>query len=254
MTTNYFSQKIQSILRDNMSNRYIGGQESGKLSRRGLYRVPAGSVKVFEKRLERKGKHYNILLVLDVSGSMQSDNRIVTASLCMAQLIVALDKSDVNFAVMTFNRDVIIQKDFSRKIATKKVSVIQGSLQELVYARPSNDENHDYIAAKQALKMMAGQTEGKNITFFIVDGVWPACMCGAETTLVQRDAQKYKMPYATPQELYINTMNKLQKFSEVYSIGMYNDVSHMYPEHIVIYSEEEFVDAFLKRLVKLVKR
>lgn len=70
MIKEVFFQKIGSIMRDNQYDREVGGYRSGKLTKRGIYKVMTNSTRVFTRKTERKNKKYNVIMLIDESGSM----------------------------------------------------------------------------------------------------------------------------------------------------------------------------------------
>lgn len=66
----YFRRRLTSIMADNKFDRRVRNKESGKIDLHRLPKVAVGSNRVFTKKQERKGKKYNIVIVVDCSGSM----------------------------------------------------------------------------------------------------------------------------------------------------------------------------------------
>lgn len=65
-----FKQRLSSVLTDNKYDRRLPKRRRGKLAMQGLWRVEAGAANVFSQKQARRGKHYNVVLVVDDSGSM----------------------------------------------------------------------------------------------------------------------------------------------------------------------------------------
>lgn len=70
MLKEVFFQKIGSIMRDNQYDREVGGYRSGKLTKRGVYKVLTNSTRVFTRKTEPKNKKYNVIMLIDESESM----------------------------------------------------------------------------------------------------------------------------------------------------------------------------------------
>jgi len=97
-----FRERIRSILRDNQFDREVKNKKSGKLHFKSLYKA-GFSQKVFKKKEERKGKVYNISLMLDMSGSMNGD-KIKCAINALVEVYGALQKEEfINLEICGYN-------------------------------------------------------------------------------------------------------------------------------------------------------
>jgi hypothetical protein len=67
-----FKQRLNSVLTDNKYDRRLPKRRRGKLAMQGLWRVEAGAANVFSQKQARKGKHYNVVLLVDQSSSMSA--------------------------------------------------------------------------------------------------------------------------------------------------------------------------------------
>lgn len=65
--------RLKSILKDNELGRESERHRSGKLMKRKLYKAELGDVKLFRRKTDLGKKDYNILLFVDVSGSMSAE-------------------------------------------------------------------------------------------------------------------------------------------------------------------------------------
>jgi len=110
MKAHVLATKINSILTDNKFDRFVGGKARGKLDFAALSKV-AYSDKIFKKREARKNKDYKVIVLADASGSMYGDNARSTAK-ALNMLNEALSKTDVEYALWSFNGDIISIKDF----------------------------------------------------------------------------------------------------------------------------------------------
>ena len=70
-----FKARLNSVMSDNRYDRRLNHRTRGKLDMTGLHRVGAGATNVFSQKQARKGKNYNIVLLVDVSGSMSGWSR-----------------------------------------------------------------------------------------------------------------------------------------------------------------------------------
>ena len=123
MKEHVFAQAINSVLRDNKNDRYVGNKKRGKLDFDNLARI-GYSDKVFKKKEARKNKDYSVLILCDRSGSMgghsnkdsfwgASRSDVVRDSIEF--LTDSLNKTDIQFAVWSFGNVVLTAKDFGER-------------------------------------------------------------------------------------------------------------------------------------------
>lgn len=118
MNQSTFKSKLNSILKDNAIERFVGGKKKGKIDNRKLFKI-SHSTKIFKQKEERKGKDYGITLILDGSGSMDGIQREVLAS--MDNIGLALNKSDIPLSIYGFSENVRLIKPFSEKYVSRTV-------------------------------------------------------------------------------------------------------------------------------------
>ncbi len=97
-----FQRLLQSILFDNMYDRYVGHRKTGKLSMKTLSKI-SFSDKLFKKREERLHKNYSIALLVDCSGSMRDDARYKFAFESAEKLSKHLASAKIPHAIYGFN-------------------------------------------------------------------------------------------------------------------------------------------------------
>lgn len=149
LTDAVFQTKLRNVMKDNAFDRYVKGRKRGRLDMRGLYKVPAKAENVFMLKEARKNKHYNVILVVDQSGSMYDGRKINMAAECAAFLARSLGRADIKYAVIGFSGDWRYHKkftenatdDFLKKMkydilhtgggGTNLYSPLQGAYQEL---------------------------------------------------------------------------------------------------------------------------
>lgn len=113
MKSYVLATKINSVLQDNKFDRFVSGKTRGKLDFTSLSKI-AYSPKVFKKREARQNKDYKIIILVDASGSMNGDK----AENCAKGLRLisdALEKTDLEYALWSFNADILSLKDFNEK-------------------------------------------------------------------------------------------------------------------------------------------
>ncbi len=113
MKAHVLATKIGGILTDNKFDRFVGGKTRGKLDFSGLAKI-AYSAKVFKQREARKNKDYKVIVLADASGSMDGSRANSTGE-ALELLNTALQKTDVQYALWSFNGDILSLKDFEEK-------------------------------------------------------------------------------------------------------------------------------------------
>lgn len=96
-----FGQKLISVFKDNKYDRFVSGQRTGKLDNKRIYRIGL-SERVFKRKVERKGKHYNVSLLVDSSGSMLK-GRVRPTIEATRMLSKHLISVGVNLEIVGFN-------------------------------------------------------------------------------------------------------------------------------------------------------
>ncbi len=113
MNSQVFKNKLNSILKDNAIERYVGGKKRGKLNNKRLYKI-SHSEKIFKGKEERKGKDYSVTFLLDASGSMGGARAKITCE-SIENLCNVFQKINVPTSVFAF-QDVVRQlKNFNEK-------------------------------------------------------------------------------------------------------------------------------------------
>lgn len=114
MKAHVLATKINSVLRDNKFDRYVSGKTRGKLDFSTLSKI-AYSPKVFKKREARQNKDYKVIVLADASGSMGWGDKYEHCAQGLELLSDALESTDVEYAVWSFNGDILSLKDFQDK-------------------------------------------------------------------------------------------------------------------------------------------
>lgn len=68
-------RKLVAVMRDNDHQRFEGNQTRGLLNKKVLNRTARDNYRVYQKRLEKKGKKYAVAIIEDCSGSMSPGER-----------------------------------------------------------------------------------------------------------------------------------------------------------------------------------
>lgn len=171
----WFKRKIQSILKDNMQKRPAGGRLSGELSHKRLYKIRSTS-KVFQKKEMITKKQYNVVLLIDCSGSMSGVNAQMAAT--CAALISRDFQHLVRLKIKTFNQRNKTIKDFNEKFTPLHLSE---PMDRIIKECNSGNggSNHDWFGLQEANQDLMRE-RGEKLLIIISDAQPSDCGCGCE--------------------------------------------------------------------------
>lgn len=169
MDDNVFRARLSSIMTDNKYDRRVRNRTRGKLDMTRLFKVPTKAQSVFTQKLERKNKRYNVVLVVDESGSMHGD-KIVKAADIAVFLAKHFTGLNLDLEIVGFNHYIYTHKNFGSKV--KDYAKLKNDIIDRVHI--GGGCNHDYDALAYAYKSLAGRN-GQNFVIFISDGAPVTC-------------------------------------------------------------------------------
>lgn len=158
-----FLQKLASIMKDNNSHRHQRGRLRGKLDMKSLHKIPTGARSVFQQRDGHNGKRYNVVMVIDESGSMADDDRMRTAANTAAFLAHHFDKLGINLAIVGFSSETRVRKNFDTKMSAM-------AIQSVLIDDMMGDGTDDTTGLKHGFDMFKGREDEENILIFMGDG------------------------------------------------------------------------------------
>ena len=179
------------------------GRKTGALNVRALPSMARGNDRLFKRRMEVEGIDSAVVIVLDVSGSMEEvcgGNRIRPAVKTLAALLESLNAAGVATCVLTFANDTSVLKPWAMPV--KK------ALGEIKGVRCGGSTN-DYFAVRYAHELLLARTEQRKVCFVITDGG------GAYSTALQVESG---------QRLGLTTVG----------VGIGVDISSTYPQSVCI--------------------
>jgi len=179
------------------------GRKTGALNVRALPSMARGNDRLFKRRLEVEGIDSAVVIVLDVSGSMEEvcgGNRIRPAVKTLAALLESLNAAGVATCVLTFANDTSVLKPWAMPV--KK------ALGEIKGVRCGGSTN-DYFAVRYAHELLLARSEVRKVCFVITDGG------GAAYTAIQ---------VQSGQRLGLTTVG----------VGIGVDISSTYPQSVCI--------------------
>jgi len=188
-----FKQQLMSVMTDNKYDRHLKGRKKGNIDHKSLWRVSTGATNVFTQKQSRKNKRYNIVLLIDESGSMHAavSSRLATyyqlrehmpsdkasdkaellrshqAARTAVFLAKHLDNINIELAIVGFNRFIMIHKNFDEHLP---------DLEELYGIIVNNvrggggAENNDIDGLAMAYKLLRPRLGQQNIVIMISDG------------------------------------------------------------------------------------
>lgn len=163
-----FEARLKNIMIDNAYDRRVRGRRRGKLDMKSLYKVPAKCENVFTLKEARKNKHYNILLLVDESGSMKGQKADLAAE-CAVFLAKSFEGINVNVAIIGFNQFITTRKTWD---SAPDYDKIYEAIASMNYAHGSGD-NCDWDALNKGYQMFSSAPSapsGKNILIMLSDG------------------------------------------------------------------------------------
>jgi len=179
------------------------GRKTGALNVRALPSLARGNDRLFKRRMEVEGIDSAVVIVLDVSGSMEeafSGYRIKSAVKACAALLESLNAAGVATCVLTFASTTSVLKPWAMPV--KK------ALGEIKGVRCGSSTN-DYFAVKYAHELLLARSEQRKVCFVITDGG------GAHYTALQ---------VQSGQRLGLTTVG----------VGIGVDISDTYPQSVCI--------------------
>jgi hypothetical protein len=182
---------------------FQSGRKTGALNVRALPSLARGNDRLFKRRMEVEGVDSAVVIVLDVSGSMEEvcgGNRIRPAVKTLAALLESLNAAGVATCVLTFANDTSVLKPWAMPV--KK------ALGEIKGVRCGGSTN-DYFAVRYAHELLLARSEVRKVCFVITDGG------GAYSTALQVESG---------QRLGLTTVG----------VGIGVDISSTYPQSVCI--------------------
>lgn len=158
-----FKARLMSVMTDNRYDRKLKGRKRGSLDMHRLYKGQVGATNIFTQKKERKGKEYNIMLLVDESGSMVGQALDEAANLVeyLAQN-VENPHLNIKLGVMGFQSFYVHHKRLDEKVESYQKLKMQ------IY-KSSGGGTNDYPALKAAYKELKGR-KGTNIVIMVSDG------------------------------------------------------------------------------------
>jgi Mg-chelatase subunit ChlD len=164
MNDKVFRSKLASVMLDNKYDRRIKGRTRGKLDMKALYKVPTLARSIFSQKQACKNKEYDIVLLVDTSGSMcdrdrNGRRRDEAAAEACNFLLRSFEGLNINTMVIGYTDTFQVLKDFSEKPDYKKIA----------NGLRGEDGTPTYQAMNRAYQLLKPK-KGKKILMVLTDG------------------------------------------------------------------------------------
>lgn len=167
MPDSVFRARLSNVMTDNMFDRRVKGRTRGRLDMTRLWKAQVRATNLFTQKQARKNKAYNIVLLVDESGSMNGE-KINKASGIARFLAKTFDGLNLNLAIVGFNQYLTLHKGFDEKIPD--LSVLQRVMRKNASSgRYGARRNNDYEALAYSYELFKGRT-GQNFLIMLSDG------------------------------------------------------------------------------------
>lgn len=248
-----FEARLKNVMTDNAYDRRVRGRKRGKLDMKSLYKVPAKRDNVFTLKEARKNKHYNIMLLVDESGSMAGPKADLAAE-CAVFLAKSFEGINVNVAIIGFNEFITTRKTWD---SIPDYDKIYEAIASMNYQH-GYSENNDWDALNKAYQMFDSAPDGKNILIMMSDGE-PA---SDRARFIDIHGKVEKAPkgtyrFAMYEKDEIRHLNALVREHDrtVTSVGIgIQEGGHQIPNHTVVRDLRQLKPTLIKELAHQIKR
>lgn len=253
-----FRARLSSIMLDNKYDRKLRGRTRGKLDMGRLSKVPMMQRNIFTKKQSRRGKNYNVILLVDQSGSMSGAKSKQAAEAGMF-LLNNFDGININTCVIGFHDSIHVYKDWNSKKSYDQV------YKDLL---GNYGGNEDYDAMHFALDYFKkAPDEGENILLMLSDGA--PTLDGQERVFGENgkllpfkfhdaslhedvDDDYYGNDWKNDKD-YLHHLVKSYPDVNAVGIGIFEG-GWQVPEHFVIHSLEDLKPTIIRVLGHKIKR
>jgi len=189
----------------------------GSINTAALSSIATGNTRVFKRRVELDGIDSAVVILLDVSGSMDEHRNpfIGRAVLTCSALLETLTAAGVKVAIVTFCADASIVKHFDGN--AKK------ALEDLGKMRTHGMTN-DYYAVRLCHEMLHKRSEARKVLFVVTDG--------------DGDTDQTTAQVAAGARLGITTIG----------IGLQLSIKHVYPNSVTVRNIDDLATTSFKQI------
>lgn len=168
--------RLRSIMVDNKFDRHVSDQKRGLIYSPQVWKALT-TKRIFQKKLEREHKEYDVVLLLDTSGSMDDivydengneiGSRLSIVGTLAGVLSASLERLGINFCVLVFANHVYLAKDWGEHYHPSQWF----RLRELVnIAQGKTGGGTEYARALWAARQALYQRQGERLLLMFTDG------------------------------------------------------------------------------------
>lgn len=241
---NVFLARLSSVMNDNQFDRQLRGRTRGKLDMTRLYKAQAGSKSLFTQKSLRRNKKYNVVLVVDESGSMDGAKIKVAADATVFLAHHLRMVKGVELAIVGFNHHLRNYQEFGQ---TADLSTLGDKIRSQT-ASVAGACNADYAALERAYELVEKQAVngGQNIVLFTSDGAPDTCSSCVGGPL--RNGKR-----VDDMAVINGLVRKNERLTNTFGIGIMSDASQT-PKRVVVGDLAELKPAVLRILQKEIRR
>lgn len=124
------TNRLTFIKREESVIKYSSNHRRGKLDTRKLYRFATGNMRLFKKKLLNIDtvRSFAFSLVIDISGSMSDNNKIIHTTRALIILAEVFEKFNIPYEIITFNYCGTTIKSFNQSLKDKGMKKTIGDL------------------------------------------------------------------------------------------------------------------------------
>jgi len=160
-----FSNKFETLFRDNQYKRETMRQRSGRLDKHSLHKFALGKTRLFKRKLDINKKSYAVAFLMDLSGSMY-DEQIRGSFHAMLAFSTTLQKLKIPYGIGFFSHEVSIGKHFKdRKLTNSRVGM---SASQVLNGGTEPSALLKSLCARE----LAQQQVKEKIIVILTDGMW----------------------------------------------------------------------------------
>lgn len=150
--------QVQSLLQTYVMNR-AGSARTGKLNTNVLHRLSTGNSNIFTKRVEKRGMNTEIVVAIDMSGSMEKSDKALMASKALYAVLYSLRKiPGIRSSIIGFYDDCVLEilRPSDRMTPRMKIVADGGTLCG--------------EALKYAMQTFTNSPDSRKVVFMLTDG------------------------------------------------------------------------------------
>lgn len=263
-----FKSRLMSIMRDNKYDRRVKGRNRGKLDMARLPKVPTGATNVFTQKQAKKNKEYNIVLVVDTSGSMDGRKARIAAE-ATTMLTKILQEAGIGVGVVTFD-PITRVKEINKVFRKGDFSDMYGLIESSPGGTPMYQgmlAGYDMLRGVSGHKMMIVMADGEpNADWF---SVYPLYAMGPDGDWVD-PSRRFKntvglgihiindpkyVDRANPHYSPYSKLIEMNKDVETFGIGIIDEGMPLFvKDSVVINKVEQLKPVIIHQIKKKVQR